>query len=116
MMQASGCRCFFSQSCCAEFLPAIVSSFSDAPVSLRERGADRPSPRDVDVGKYAIGWGGIVFTEETAVEEYGRKTYECAGIYPDDHVLAIAGSRTSSAARAQYRPFNLVMPAEKGIQ
>jgi 2,4-dienoyl-CoA reductase-like NADH-dependent reductase (Old Yellow Enzyme family) len=29
-----------------------------------------------------------VFTEETAVEERGRKTYECAGIYSDDHIPA----------------------------
>jgi 2,4-dienoyl-CoA reductase-like NADH-dependent reductase (Old Yellow Enzyme family) len=42
----------------------------------------------VNLGKYAIGGAGIVFTEETAVEERGRKTYECAGIYSDDHVPA----------------------------
>lgn len=42
----------------------------------------------VSLGKYAIGGAGIVFTEETAVEERGRKTYECAGIYSDNHVAA----------------------------
>jgi 2,4-dienoyl-CoA reductase-like NADH-dependent reductase (Old Yellow Enzyme family) len=42
----------------------------------------------VSLGKYAIGGAGIVFTEETAVEERGRKTYECAGIYADGHVPA----------------------------
>src|SRR5690242_5770225 len=42
----------------------------------------------VNLGKYAIGGAGIVFTEETAVEERGRKTYECAGIYNDVHVSA----------------------------
>jgi 2,4-dienoyl-CoA reductase-like NADH-dependent reductase (Old Yellow Enzyme family) len=42
----------------------------------------------VTLGKYAIGGAGIVFTEETAVEERGRKTYECAGIYSDNHVPA----------------------------
>ncbi|MGB8041276.1 MAG: NADH:flavin oxidoreductase/NADH oxidase [Pseudolabrys sp.] len=42
----------------------------------------------VSLGKYAIGGAGIVFTEETAVEERGRKTYECAGIYSDGHVPA----------------------------
>ena len=42
----------------------------------------------VSTGKYAIGGAGIEFTEETAVEERGRKTYECAGIYSDDHVPA----------------------------
>ena len=40
----------------------------------------------VSLGKYAIGGAGIVFTEETAVEERGRKTYECAGIYSDNHI------------------------------
>ncbi len=38
------------------------------------------------LGKYAIGGAGIVFTEETAVEARGRKTYECAGIYSDSHI------------------------------
>jgi 2,4-dienoyl-CoA reductase-like NADH-dependent reductase (Old Yellow Enzyme family) len=42
----------------------------------------------VNLGKYAIGGAGIVFTEETAVEERGRKTYECAGIYSNDHIPA----------------------------
>jgi len=42
----------------------------------------------VTLGKYAIGGAGIVFTEETAVEARGRKTYECAGIYNDAHVAA----------------------------
>lgn len=42
----------------------------------------------VNLGKYAIGGAGIVFTEETAVEERGRKTYECAGIYSDDQIPA----------------------------
>jgi 2,4-dienoyl-CoA reductase-like NADH-dependent reductase (Old Yellow Enzyme family) len=45
----------------------------------------------VNLGKYAIGGAAIVFTEETAVEERGRKTYECAGIYSDDHVHAYRG-------------------------
>jgi len=42
----------------------------------------------VNLGKYAVGGAGIVFTEETAVEARGRKTYECAGIYADNHVPA----------------------------
>jgi 2,4-dienoyl-CoA reductase-like NADH-dependent reductase (Old Yellow Enzyme family) len=42
----------------------------------------------VNLGKYAIGGAGIVFTEETAIEERGRKTYECAGIYANNHILA----------------------------
>ncbi len=42
----------------------------------------------VHLGKFALGGAGIVFTEETAVEERGRKTYGCAGIYADRHVPA----------------------------
>jgi 2,4-dienoyl-CoA reductase-like NADH-dependent reductase (Old Yellow Enzyme family) len=40
----------------------------------------------VHLGKFALGGAGIVFTEETAVEARGRKTYGCAGIYNDAHV------------------------------
>jgi len=42
----------------------------------------------VHLGKFALGGAGIVFTEETAVEERGRKTYGCAGIYTDEHIPA----------------------------
>src|SRR5690242_2290117 len=42
----------------------------------------------VHLGRMALGGAGIVFTEETAVEARGRKTYDCAGIYSDDHVSA----------------------------
>ncbi|PJX23721.1 NADH:flavin oxidoreductase / NADH oxidase [Advenella sp. S44] len=42
----------------------------------------------VHLGKFATGGAGIVFCEETAVEARGRKTYGCAGIYTDEHVLA----------------------------
>ncbi|MEO7728073.1 MAG: NADH:flavin oxidoreductase/NADH oxidase, partial [Burkholderiales bacterium] len=37
----------------------------------------------VHLGKFALGGAGIVFCEETAVEERARKTYGCAGIYND---------------------------------
>jgi 2,4-dienoyl-CoA reductase-like NADH-dependent reductase (Old Yellow Enzyme family) len=40
----------------------------------------------VHLGKFAMGGAGIVFCEETAVEERARKTYQCAGIYRDEHV------------------------------
>jgi 2,4-dienoyl-CoA reductase-like NADH-dependent reductase (Old Yellow Enzyme family) len=33
-----------------------------------------------------MGGAGIVFCEETSVEERGRKSYHCAGIYDDAHV------------------------------
>lgn len=40
----------------------------------------------VHLGRFAIGGAGIVFCEETAVEERARKTPGCAGIYRDEHV------------------------------
>lgn len=40
----------------------------------------------VHLGKFALGGAGIVFCEETAVEERARKTYGCAGIYDDGHI------------------------------
>ena len=40
----------------------------------------------VHLGKFAMGGAGIVFCEETSVEERGRKSYHCAGIYADAHV------------------------------
>ena len=39
----------------------------------------------VHLGKFAMGGAGIVFCEETAVEQRARKTYGCAGIYNDLH-------------------------------
>jgi 2,4-dienoyl-CoA reductase-like NADH-dependent reductase (Old Yellow Enzyme family) len=35
----------------------------------------------VHLGQFAIGGAGIIFCEETAVEERGRKSHNCAGIY-----------------------------------
>ncbi len=40
----------------------------------------------VHLGKFALGGAGIVFCEETSVEERARKTYHCAGIYSDRHI------------------------------
>jgi 2,4-dienoyl-CoA reductase-like NADH-dependent reductase (Old Yellow Enzyme family) len=39
----------------------------------------------VHLGKFALGGAGIVFCEETAVEQRARKTHSCAGIYSDKH-------------------------------
>lgn len=47
----------------------------------------------VHLGKFAMGGAGIVFCEETSVEERGRKSHHCAGIYADRHI-------------AQYRRIN----------
>jgi 2,4-dienoyl-CoA reductase-like NADH-dependent reductase (Old Yellow Enzyme family) len=47
------------------------------------------SPTDwhiVHMGRYAIGGAGIVFYEETAVEDRGRKTHKCAALYRDDQI------------------------------
>lgn len=47
------------------------------------------SPSDwhfVHLGRYAVGGAGIIFYEETAIEERGRKTYQCAGLYRDEQI------------------------------
>jgi 2,4-dienoyl-CoA reductase-like NADH-dependent reductase (Old Yellow Enzyme family) len=66
--------------------PQSHRRFADVPIPFDERRPDRLASREPR--KYAIGGASIVFTEEIAVEERGRKTYECAGIYSDDHVRA----------------------------
>jgi 2,4-dienoyl-CoA reductase-like NADH-dependent reductase (Old Yellow Enzyme family) len=40
----------------------------------------------VNFGKLAVGGAALVFGEETAIEAQGRKTYECAGLWCDDHI------------------------------
>jgi 2,4-dienoyl-CoA reductase-like NADH-dependent reductase (Old Yellow Enzyme family) len=40
----------------------------------------------VHLGKFAMAGAGIIFGDETAVEERGRKTHDCAGIYDDRHI------------------------------
>ena len=40
----------------------------------------------VHLGQFAMGGAGIVFCEETSVEERGRKSHHCAGIYRDTHI------------------------------
>lgn len=47
----------------------------------------------VHLGQFAMGGAALVFCEETAVEDRGRKSYHCAGIYDDKHL-------------AQYRRIN----------
>jgi 2,4-dienoyl-CoA reductase-like NADH-dependent reductase (Old Yellow Enzyme family) len=51
--------------------------------------SDGGGPTDfhlVHLGKFAMGGAGTVFCEETSVEERGRKSYHCAGIYADAHI------------------------------
>src|SRR5712691_3487302 len=42
----------------------------------------------VHLGKFAMGGAGIVFVEETSVEQAARKTYSCPGIYTDAQAKA----------------------------
>jgi 2,4-dienoyl-CoA reductase-like NADH-dependent reductase (Old Yellow Enzyme family) len=42
----------------------------------------------VHLGQFALGGAGIVFCEETSVDERGRKTHHCAGLYRDEHIPA----------------------------
>lgn len=80
--------------------PLLLSSTTLRGLTVRNRIVVSPmcqyssldgAPTDwhlVHLGKFALGGAGIVFTEETAVEERGRKTYGCAGIYADRHIAA----------------------------
>lgn len=56
----------------------------------------------VHLGKFALGGAGIVFCEETSVDERGRKSYHCAGIYRDEHI-------------AQYRRINDFLRAHGSV-
>jgi 2,4-dienoyl-CoA reductase-like NADH-dependent reductase (Old Yellow Enzyme family) len=56
----------------------------------------------VHLGKFAMGGAGIVFCEETSVEERGRKSHHCAGIYADRHI-------------AQYRRINDFLRSQGAI-
>lgn len=79
-------------------LPKLFEPFTLKGVTARNRIVVSPmcqyqsqhgSPVDwhiVHMGRYAIGGAGIIFYEETAVEDRGRKTHKCAGIYRDDQI------------------------------
>lgn len=78
--------------------PLLFTPLKLAGLTLRNRVVVSPmcqyssaegGPNDwhlVHLGKFALGGAGVVFCEETAVEERARKTYGCAGIYGDRHV------------------------------
>ncbi len=78
--------------------PLLFTSLQLASLTLRNRvvvspmcqySSEQGGPTDwhlVHLGKFALGGAGIVFCEETAVEERARKTYGCAGIYGDQHI------------------------------
>ena len=89
----------------ANSLPLLFTPIELTGVTARNRvvvspmcqySSDNGGPTDyhlVHLGKFAMGGAGIVFCEETSVEERGRKSYHCAGIYADAHI-------------AQYRRIN----------
>jgi 2,4-dienoyl-CoA reductase-like NADH-dependent reductase (Old Yellow Enzyme family) len=78
--------------------PKLFEPFTLKSVTARNRIVVSPmcqyqsrdgSPTDwhiVHMGRYAIGGAGIVFYEETAVEDRGRKTHKCAGLYRDEQI------------------------------
>jgi 2,4-dienoyl-CoA reductase-like NADH-dependent reductase (Old Yellow Enzyme family) len=81
-------------------LPLLFTPFTLKSVTARNRIVVSPmcqyksvggSPTNwhmVHMGRYAVGGSGIVFYEETAVEDRGRKTHACAGLYRDDQIPA----------------------------
>ncbi|ALM82746.1 NADH:flavin oxidoreductase/NADH oxidase [Bordetella sp. N] len=81
-------------------LPRLFSPYTLRGLTLRNRVVVSPMCQYVSqdgaatdwhlvhLGKFAMGGAGLVFCEETAVEERGRKTYGCAGMYNDRHVAA----------------------------
>jgi 2,4-dienoyl-CoA reductase-like NADH-dependent reductase (Old Yellow Enzyme family) len=80
--------------------PLLLSPLTIRGLTIRNRIVVSPmcqyrsldgSPSDwhlVHLGRLALGGAGIVFTEETAVEPRGRKTYDCAGIWSDEQQAA----------------------------
>ncbi len=87
-------------------LPLLFTPITLGGITLRNRVLVSPmcqyhSERDggpndyhlVHLGQFAMGGAGLVFCEETAVTERGKKSYHCAGIYDSKHL-------------AQYRRIN----------
>ena len=78
-------------------VPLLISPIALRGITARNRVVVSPmcqyssadgGPNDwhlVHLGKFALGGAGIVFCEETVVEERARKTYHCAGIYNVAH-------------------------------
>lgn len=74
-------------------LPLLFSPLKLGELVLRNRIVVSPmcqyvsldaGPTDyhmVHLGQFAMGGAGLIFCEETAVEDRGRKSYHCAGIY-----------------------------------
>src|SRR6516162_10989836 len=85
---------------CGQAAPLLLTSIALRGLTARNRIVVSPmsqyaaiecAPTDwhlVHLGKFAMGGAGIVFVEETTVEERARKTYHCPGIYTDAQVAA----------------------------
>jgi 2,4-dienoyl-CoA reductase-like NADH-dependent reductase (Old Yellow Enzyme family) len=83
---------------CTPTMPLLLSRIQLRGLSARNRIVISPmcqyrsvagGPTDwhlVHLGKFAMAGAGIIFGDETAVEERGRKTHDCAGIYDDRHI------------------------------
>ena len=96
---------------CGQAAPLLLTSIALRGLTARNRIVVSPmsqyaaiegAPTDwhlVHLGKFAMGGAGIVFVEETTVEERGRKTYHCPGIYTD--VQARAWRRITNFLRSQ---------------
>ncbi len=93
----------------AKTLPLLFQPIALRGVTARNRIVVSPmsqycavdaAPTDwhlVHLGKFAMGGAGIIFVEETAVEERARKTYHCPGIYTDAQAKALAAHHRFSA-------------------
>jgi len=79
--------------------PLLFTPMTLGDITLRNRVVVSPmcqymSERDggpndyhlVHLGQFAMGGAALVFCEETAVEDRGKKSYHCAGIYDDKHL------------------------------
>ena len=89
-----------SSMACAPTIPHLFRPIALRGLTARNRIVVSPmsqyaavdaAPTDwhlVHLGKFAMGGAGIVFVEETAVEERSRKTYSCPGIYTDAQARA----------------------------
>ena len=81
--------------------PLLFTPMTLGEITLRNRVVVSPmcqyaSERDggptdyhlVHLGQFAMGGAGLIFCEETAVEQRGKKSYHCAGIYDGKNLAA----------------------------
>ena len=81
--------------------PLLFTPMTLGEITLRNRVVVSPmcqyaSERDggptdyhlVHLGQFAMGGAGLIFCEETALEQRGIKSYPCAGIYEGKNLAA----------------------------